>query len=108
MRAYLDREQERRERLEQARQEYRDSLGDDCPHGPRVRRIGRNGDGYWAGLECPAGSPNCGISFISPARVFTEWRDQPVNPDAWREASGLSPVTVNRRFPVSGGLKVPV
>lgn len=64
-----------RERIERQRQEYRDAIKTDCPHGPRVRYVTLSGGQYAAGLKCPADNPGCPVRWLSMAEVLTEWRD---------------------------------
>src|SRR5690242_18497963 len=75
-RQYLDREQSRRERRDQALREYR---GDDhCNHG-RSRKIGKNDMSLWAGLECREGK--CPMRYLSAAEIFSAWRNGDSQPD---------------------------
>jgi hypothetical protein len=62
---------------EARRREYRKILKADCPHGPRVRITASSAGSWAAGLKCPAGSPNCGIKWLSAAQVYQEWAAQP-------------------------------
>jgi hypothetical protein len=73
--AYLERERATRERLDRARQAYRDQLQADCAHGPRVRKIGEQDGRPFAMLVCPLGNAGCGIAYPNVDMVFRQWRD---------------------------------
>lgn len=74
-RSYLNREAEARERREQARQEYRDTLREDCAHGPRVRTVQHSGGRPWGALACPMAVASCGLKLLSDEQVFLEWKN---------------------------------
>ena len=77
---FEDHQEAKRSRLERQREAYNVILGQECVHGRRVRAVGLNGGLWWAGLQCPEGSTNCGSAYVPMAQVYRAWLDsQPVN-----------------------------
>ena len=83
-----------RDRIEARRLEYQEALKADCVHGPRMRFTAQSGGSWAAGLKCPAGSPNCGIKWLSAAQVYQEWAAQSdLSPDGGASPSQGQPLS---------------